>query len=337
MQNFAKRGADVKKILIIVVIIIAGAALGFRLYKGIENGASDGITLYGNVDIRDVSLGFRVSGRLAVLNFEEGDRVKTGDVLAVLDKKPYEDQLALYRAQLEAAKANFAKYTKGLRPQEIEEARAQVKEREATLKNLEQNYRRVSELLRHDAVSAQTHDDALAARDEAKARLRMAQKSLELALAGFREEDIQAVEAEYNAAAARVSQAETSLADAELLSPSDGIILTRVRETGSILSAGTTVYSVALDSPVWVRAYIEEGRLGYIHPGQKAEIYTDSRPGEPYIGHVGFISPQAEFTPKSVETAALRTDLVYRLRIVADNPDKSLRQGMPVTVKITEQ
>lgn len=325
-----------KKLLIILVLMLGAAAALYFFYTGKDEESSGSLTLYGNVDIRDVTLGFRVSGRVAELMFEEGDRVKAGDLLAVLDKKPYEDQLAVAAARLEAAEANFAKLSKGLRPQEIDEARAQVSEREATLANLEQTYKRQAELFKLGAVSAQTHDESLAARDEARARLNMAKKSLELAVAGYRDEDIRAAAAEYKAATASAESAVTSLADTEIISPSDGVILTRVREKGSVIASGAAVFTLALDNPVWVRTYVSEPQLGLVHPGQKAVIYTDTNPDRPYTGQVGFISPQAEFTPKNVETASLRTDLVYRLRIAVDNPDKHLRQGMPVTVRFAE-
>jgi HlyD family secretion protein len=210
-----------------------------------------------------------------------------------------------------------------------------VKEREATLFNLEKTYKRQSELYKLNAVSQQSYDQALAARDEAKARLRMSKKALELLLAGYRNEDIMAAEAELKAAQARAAQAVTQLLDTELKAPSNGTVLTRVREAGSIVSSGAAVFSVSLDSPVWVRTYVPEPLLGKVHPGQKVEVYTDTFPDKPFTGQVGYISPQAEFTPKSVETQALRTDLVYRLRITVDNPDNTLRQGMPVTIKIS--
>ena len=108
---------------------------------------------------------------------------------------------------------------------------------------------------------------------------------------------------------------------------------TRARERGAIVSPGETVFTLTLSSPVWVRTYVNETDLGRVQPDMPAYVTTDSAPKKFYTGHVGFISPTAEFTPKSVETRELRTDLVYRLRIVVDNPDGALRQGMPVTVR----
>ena len=150
---------------------------------------------------------------------------------------------------------------------------------------------------------------------------------------GPRREDIDAARAQLRAEEASVSQAERRLADSDLFAPGAGEILTRARERGAIVSAGETVFTLTLSSPVWVRTYVNEIDLGRVQPDMPAFVRTDSAPGKIYKGHVGFISPTAEFTPKSVETRELRTDLVYRLRIVVDNPDGALRQGMPVTVR----
>ena len=128
--------------------------------------------------------------------------------------------------------------------------------------------------------------------------------------------------------------ARTSLADAELRAPSDGIVLSRVREPGAIVSPSDIVYVLSLTGRVWVRAYVAEPDLGRIHPGMIVEVTTDTAPDKPYKGRIGFISPVAEFTPKSVETPDLRTDLVYRLRVIIDQPDTGLRQGMPVTIRL---
>jgi HlyD family secretion protein len=120
----------------------------------------------------------------------------------------------------------------------------------------------------------------------------------------------------------------------EAYAPSDGIILTRVREPGTVVNPADPVYTVSISSPVWIRAFVSEPNLGQIYYGMPAEIFTDTQGGPSYTGQIGFISPISEFTPKTVETTELRTDLVYRLRVYAENPDQSLKQGMPVTVKL---
>ena len=324
-----------KRVLPLIVIALAGAAAGAWYVLDSRAGEDDDrLLLYGNVDIRQVDLGFRVSGRLAEMRFEEGDVVAAGDLLAMLDDQPFREDVDLARAEVAAQAANVLKYETGTRPEEIASARAIVREHEAALANAELTLSRRARLVGTGAVSQQAHDDAVAARDEAAARLESAREQLELALAGFRAEDIAAARATLDAARARLAQTETRLADTELQAPADGVILTRVEEPGAIVSEGQTVYTLTLTSPVWVRTYVSEPDLGRIHPGMAAAVTTDSAPDTAYHGQIGFISPVAEFTPRSVETPELRTDLVYRLRVIVTDPDAGLRQGMPVTVTL---
>jgi HlyD family secretion protein len=128
--------------------------------------------------------------------------------------------------------------------------------------------------------------------------------------------------------------AERQLVDAELLAPNAGVVLSRVREKGAIVNAGETVFVVSLTTPVWVRSYVSEPDLGRIKPGMPVVLRSDTPNSQPVSGKIGFIASTAEFTPKTVETRELRTALVYRIRIVADDPDNRLRQGMPMTVTI---
>jgi len=340
----------VKKVRIALLVVVAlaaaatvlvGSGLDRRLGLGdLEarfglNGGEEGpLELYGNVDIRQVELGFRVPGRLLALFFEEGDRVAGGDLLARLDERTYLDDLRLAEAELARARAELAKLEAGTRPAEIAQAQALVAEREAAVDNSRREYERQAQLVERNVVSRGAFDQANAAHDEARARLTSAQRALDLALEGFRKEDIEAARAMVDAARARLAVARTAVADTELAAPAAGVVLARVREPGAIVAAGEPVLTLSLERPVWVRAYVGEPDLGLVHPGQAARVVTDSRPDAPYSGTIGFISPVAEFTPKSVETPELRTDLVYRLRVVVEDADEGLRRGMPVTVRI---
>ena len=293
----------------------------------------DALVLYGNVDIREVQLGFRVAGRVDRMNFEEGDAVIAGAVLATLDSKPMRDGLALAEARVAETGARLALLRTGSRPQEIQQARARVSEAGAALKNAEQEYTRQRELTGKGLSSQGLLDNTLARRDEASARLAGAREALALAVEGARTEDIVAAEAALAGAMAQREQAATQLQDTELTAPANGVVLTRVREPGAIVGAGVPVYTLSLTDTVYVRAYVDEPHLGRVVPGAELLVRTDSSDRE-YVGQVGFVSPRAEFTPKSVETPELRTDLVYRLRIVIRDADDGLRQGMPVTVSV---
>jgi HlyD family secretion protein len=171
-------------------------------------------------------------------------------------------------------------------------------------------------------------------RDQAAAQVTASEEQLRLLTSGFRKEEVADSDAQLSQARATLESARLALRDATLLAPSDGVILTRAIEKGSMVQAGTPAFSLSLTAPVWVRAYVGEPQLGRYAPGAKVTVLTDSRPDTPYRGVVGFVSPTAEFTPKTVETTDLRTALVYRLRIVIEDPDSQLRQGMPVTVRL---
>lgn len=323
-----------KRLPVILVGALLLVAATWGLYRSYNNTERDELVIYGNVDIRQVDLGFRVTGRIREMRFEEGDRIKKGQIIAVLDKDTFEADVRTAIGQLQAQEANVTKMERGSRPEEIDRARAAAHEREVRFKNAERLYERRLSLVQSGSISKQQYDDTLADRDAAEAQEQLSKADLALALAGFRVEDIQEARANLAAAKARLAQTEINLQDTEIHSPADGIILTRVREPGAIVSAGQTVYALQLLSPVWVRTYVAERDLGRIYQGMPADVYTDSQPAKPYHGQIGFISPVAEFTPKNVETTDLRTELVYRLRVIVDNPDNGLRQGMPVTVKL---
>jgi HlyD family secretion protein len=244
--------------------------------------SSNELVLYGNVDVRQVDLGFRVKGRVESMPFQEGDFVSSGTLMATLDKQPYID--------------------------EVNQALANVESVRTSLKNAEKLLKRRQDLVGDGGVSIEDFENALSSKEVLVANLKQAEASLGIV--------------------------QTNLRDTELYAPSDGVILTRIRESGTVVKEADPVYTLSLTSPVWIRAFVTEPLLGVVYPGMPAEIITDTKGAPIYKGHVGFISPVAEFTPKSVETTELRIDLVYRLRIIADNPDNGLRQGMPVTVKL---
>jgi HlyD family secretion protein len=320
--------------LILLAGVLAVAGLAAWRYESVPGEEPAELTLQGNIDVRQVNLSFKVGGRIDSLAVDEGDHVPAGKGVASLERRYFEDDLRLARATRDAAAAAVRRLENGSRPEEIAEARALVAERKATLTRAQEDLDRAERAFGTGATSRQELALARATRDEGQARLRSAEQALRLAELGPREEDIAQARAQLQAETARVTAAERNLADSELVAPNDGVILTRAREKGAIVQPGETVFTLTLTTPVWVRTYVNEPDLGFVQPGMMAAVTTDSAPGRPYRGHVGFISPTAEFTPKAVETRELRTDLVYRLRVIVDNPDGGLRQGMPVTVRL---
>ncbi len=313
---------------LLAAVILAGAAYGyFHQRSGSE------LTLSGNVDIRQVNVSFRVAGRLQSLRVDEGARVKAGDILGELDNAPYQIALADARASQAALEAHYALYKKGYRQEDVRQAKANLASRSAAQLNASQLLQRQQQLTGTGAGSQRTLDEAQANFDQATALMEAAHQQYLALSHGFRKEEIAEVKANRERAAAQLSNAQLQLADSQLIAPANGIILTRAAEPGTLLAPGSTVFTLSLTEPVWVRAYVSEPDLGKVAPGNKVSVYTDSRP-QPYDGVVGFVSPTSEFTPKNVETTDLRTALVYRLRIIVSQPDALLRQGMPVTVKL---
>lgn len=272
-----------KLIILLLIIILISSSVYYYSYRKSNN--DDSLILYGNVDVRQVDLSFRISGLVKEIYFEEGDLVTKGNLVAVLDQQPYLDQVKQEKANLESI--------------------------QASLSNADILLKRRTELISDGSISQEDLDNAHSNKTVFEANLKSVEAALAIAM--------------------------TNLSFTELYAPTEGTILSRIREPGTVVKPSDPVYSLSVTSPVWIRAFIPEPYLGVIYPGMPAEIHTDTKDGPVYQGHVGFISPVAEFTPKTVETTQLRTDLVYRLRIYAENPGKGLRQGMPVTVKFTKE
>ena len=275
-----------KKIpLILLVLILIGLGIYFFFVAGKKD--LNKLTLYGNIEIRQVDLSFQVSGRIKEMLKEEGDAVKKGELVALLDDRDY-------AAELERAQANV--------------------EQTLALKNdAESKFERQAPLVEDNTISKQDYDTLLNTRDKTKA--------------------------DYDAALSAEKYAKNRLYYTKVFAPDEGIVMVRVQEPGANVSAGQIVYTMSKTKPVWVRAYVNETDLGNIKYGQEVSVYTDTvnpQTGKKrkYKGQIGYISPVAEFTPKTVQSTDLRTSLVYRIRVYISDIDEYLRQGMPVTIEV---
>lgn len=321
-------------LILAVVIIVALIGGGTWWYQSQQN---NGLTLYGNVDIRTVNMSFRVGGRLQALTVDEGDAITRGQTLGQLDKAPYENALMQAKANVATAQAQYDLMMAGYRSEEIAQAAAAVKQAQAAYDYAQSFLQRQQGLWNRKLLSANDLENARSSRDQARATLKSAQDKLSQYQAGNRPQEIAQAKASLEQAQAQLAQSTLDLHDTVLTAPSDGTLLTRAVEPGSMLNAGSTVLTLSLTRPVWVRAYVDEKNLNQAQPGRDILLYTDGRPDKPYHGKIGFVSPTAEFTPKTVETPDLRTDLVYRLRIIVTDADDSLRQGMPVTLRFNHE
>jgi len=325
---------NLRRLLAVVLLLLLVASAAYWFYQRDTGTSADTLQVYGNVDVREVDLAFNNSEHIATLLVEEGDAVKKGQLLATLDRERLEASLAAARASVASQQAVLARLEAGSRPEEIRQARADLKAAQAREVDASLTYRRTLKLVAEKAASQQAVDDARAALDSARANVKVAEEALALALAGPRIEDIAEARARLEAERANLALAGEVLKDTSLYAPADGVIRNRLLEVGDMASPQKAVLTMALTEPVWVRAYVPETMLGRIAPGMAATVTTDSFPGKHYRGWIGFISPTAEFTPKNVETPDLRTRLVYQVRVYVCNPENELRLGMPATVSV---
>lgn len=320
-------------LLVTALTVLLAAAAGCSGQRE-KKGAAEVLTVFGNVDIREVQLAFQDAGRMLNLAVDEGALVRTGQVVAELDPARYQLEVQRLSGEVAAQSRVLDRLHQGSRPQEVAIARAGVTMARANLKDAEILLSRKQSLLLTNRISQQEIDSAQTKVQTSLAALKSAEEGLSVVVEGPRKEDIAAAEATLTALQATKELAEKRLADTKLLAPADGVIRNRILEPGAMVSAGTPVLTLALTNPLWIRAYISEPDLGKVREGMRAELRTNTHPDKVYKGWVGFISSTAEFTPKTVESTELRTKLVYRARIIVCDSQQELRLGMPVTVSI---
>jgi HlyD family secretion protein len=319
--------------IILFILVLAGIGGGAWWYLH-RPPANDALALYGNVDFRQASLAFNGSERIAGVLVEEGDIVKKGQILARLDISRLAPQVRQADATVAAQRAMVMKLRNGSRPEEIAQARANLASAKADAANANIQFERRAALTATNTISKQDLDTARAAAGVADAKVEVAQSTLDLAIAGPRAEELLQAEAQLRGSEAQLALIRQELDDAELVAPFDAVIRSRLMEPGEMAAPTKPVFSLATIGTKWVRAYVSETNLGHVRSGMRASVTTDSFPDRPLDGWIGFISPVAEFTPKTVETTALRTSLVYEVRVFVEDPDDMLRLGMPASVTL---
>lgn len=290
------------------------------------------ILLSGTVEARETELSFQTGGRIVARKVDEGDRVAVGELVAALDARDYELALNRAQAQAQSAAAALAVLKAGTRPQELKVAESAVDQAGARLAFARSEIRRVSDLMPKKLASQQQLDQARLQLNVAETDLAQAQQRLGLAREGPRKEDIDRAAADYAAAREAVAQAQQQLAYTRLLSPVAGVVSARLAEVGEVVTVGKPILRIAELASPWVRAYLSETDLARVKLGQRADVRADGLPGKVFQGRLSFISPVAEFTPKTVETRALRVDLVYRVKVDVDNSQGLLKIGQPADV-----
>jgi len=319
--------------LIIIVALVVG---GWYVYphfiqKPVQ---TNKLVLSGNFEAHEALLSFKVQGRIIDLPIEEGQWVEPGALIARLDNADFRQKVNIDDATLRLRQSDLALVEAGPRKQEIDAAQQTMLEAQADLEQKKLDFHRASVLFSAEEISAQDRDRAETALKRADATYQRASQHYSEALEGSRKEELAISRATVHQAQENLRLSRINLDYTKLMAPAAGVITVRQAELGEVVAPGTPVATLADLDHMWLRAYISETDLGRVRWGQEATIRTDSFPGKSYKGRISFISPRAEFTPKSVQTYKERVTLVYRIKIDVENPNHELKPGMPSDAEI---
>ena len=319
-----------KKIVALIVLLVCACAAAFYLTLDSRDGTRR--MLHGTVDIRQSTLAFEIPGRIKHLYADEGDSVSEGTVLAVLDTGDLEHQIKIQKAQCEMDEAALATMRNGYRSEELKMARAQVRTLENTLNFARITNERYQNLYKKNSISAQDKDQAFYKMQETSAQLENAKASLELMTNGYREEEHRKAEANLRKCQESLSYLEYKLNEQSVLkAPFSGQIRSRLREIGDMVLSSSGVFELSLVRDKRVRCYATETQLKDVRVGMEVRIINAL--GEKKPGHIAYISNTAMFTPRTVQTEELRSDLVWEVRVDFQDEDGAMRLGQPVSVE----
>jgi HlyD family secretion protein len=324
-----------KKLIPVAVAVLVLVTLLFVVNWLRHREEGDNLKLSGNVEVTEMNLGFKTAGRIEQRLVDEGQRVRKNDKLAILDSREIESQVAQAEAQLRESATRLAELVAGSRPQEVEQAAAQEAQAEAELQKAKIDYERAKRLYREEAISTDRMEAAKKAYDVAVSQHRRSIEGLSLVREGPRKEEIRAAEMRVQQVKATLQATQVRLEDAVLYAPVDGVILKKYSEPGETVAAGTPVLKLGDIANPWIKVYVKEDRIGQVKLGQRAEVTTDSFPRKTYEGSVIYISSEAEFTPKNVQTQEERVKLVFGVKVKVTNVNDELKPGMPADVRIS--
>jgi HlyD family secretion protein len=324
-----------KRVIPLLLLLAIGAAVVYYHPQWYRKPVNENILkLSGNIEAHESLVSFKVTGRIIALPVEEGMALKSGDLLARLDNADYRQQVAVDDAAVRARGRQLDLALAGSRTQDIEAAKLSMLDAQADLEQKKKDYARYQALYEKDEIPGQTRD--LAATNVARAQdtYDRDQQIYNELVEGTRKEELAVDRANVHQANQSVDMSRIRLAYTTLQAPFDGVVLERQAELGEVVLPGTPIVTLADVDHLWVRVYVPETDLGKVHWGQAVDVHTDSFPDKTYPGLVSFISSEAEFTPKSVQTEKERVTMVYRVKVDLENPRHELKPGMPADVDI---
>lgn len=314
--------------------LIGLAALVLALGACGRGRPSEGIPASGTIETREVDIAPKVAGQLVELRVEEGDRVGPGDVLAVVDHSGLDIQLSRAAAGVALAEAQLALLRKGARSEDIRQAEDHLEQAEANYRVAAQDAERMSALAATGSATVKQREDAEARLTVAAAQRSQAREALNKVRRLSRPEEIQAAEARLAEARAAADLLRHAISDCTVVAPVGGFVSHKAVEAGEVVTQGATLLTVSRLESVYVMLYVTEVELGRIRLGDPVDVRIDAFPGRDFPGKVTFISQEAEFTPKNIQTKEERVKLVFGVKVEIPNPEGLLKPGLPADAVI---
>jgi len=314
-----------KRLTAPTVWIFAVLLLAIGCREAVDDGT---IHASGHIEATQIRLAAKVGGRLLEAPLEEGHTVVAGDLVARFETIDAEHQLAQARATVEAADAQLRLLLAGSRAEDLRRTEEQMAQAQAELDAARRDLERLSGLADRGSATEKSRDDAATRQEVAERSVAAARAQLDKLVAGPRRQEIEAARAQRAAAEAAVAAVEQQIVDGTVLTPSAGVITTRVAEPGEVLSPGATIAVLTDLARPWLTVWIDEPSLSRVTLGQRVNVHVDGS-DRVFEGTVSFISPVAEFTPKNVQTPDERAKLVFRIKVRLANPEGIFKPGMP--------
>ncbi len=317
--------------ILAIVFLLAAVAVGFGFFWPL-GGRGDVLRLPGVVEIQEVRLGSKISGRVAEVLVQEGDLVPAGRLLVRFDEPEMEAQKVQQTARVAMLDAEWRKAEAGPRPEEIDQARGDKEAANADLKQSLKDYERADQLYQRGAMARADYDAARAARDRSQGRFDAAKFRLALLEAGTRIEEKESAKAMLDEARGKLREIEANLAEAEVRAPEKCLVEVVAVRKGDLVAPNTPILRVLRADDLWVRVYVPETQLGKVRVGQPVTVTNDAYPGREFQGSVFFIASESEFTPRNVQSVDERRHQVFGVKVRVPDPQGIFKSGMAAEV-----
>jgi len=317
----------IKRSTVLVLAALMAAGCGARAAK-------DVISASGTIEAVEVDVGSKVSGEVKELAVDEGALVKPGDLLATIDHATADIQLRQAQAGVDLALAQLVLLRNGARKEDIQQTESALTQAEANLRVAQDDAKRMRELAKTGSVTPKQRDDAEARLTVAEAQRSAAVDALNKVQRLARPEEIQAQEARLAQARAAADLLAKTIADCMIVAPASGTVTHKAVEAGELVGPGSTVVTISVLDSVYVMLYLTEVEVGRVRLGDAVEVRIDAFPNKVFPGRITYISPEAEFTPKNVQTKQDRVKLVFGVKVVIENREGLLKPGLPADAEV---